>query len=44
MMAYAAKMCDDARELEKSNDTVLRRPHHSKQQILTKRTLMEKEQ
>jgi len=44
MMSYAAKMCDDARELEKSNDTVLRQPHHAKQQILTKRKLMEKEQ
>ena len=44
MMAYAAKMCDDAREIEKSNDTVLRRPHHAKQQILNKKILMEKEQ
>jgi methylenetetrahydromethanopterin dehydrogenase len=44
MMRTAAMMCDDAREIEKSNDTVLRKPHHSKQQILTKRSLMEKEQ
>ncbi len=43
MMSHAAKMCDEAREIEKSNDTVLRRPHHAKQQLLTKRKLIEKE-
>ena len=43
MMSYAAKMCDEAREIEKANDTVLRRPHHSKQHLLTKRGLHEKE-
>ena len=43
MMSYAAKMCDGAREIEKSNDTVLRKPHHAKQQLLTKKGLMEKE-
>jgi len=44
MMRTAANLCDDAREMEKANDTVLRTPHHSKQQILVKRGLMEKEQ
>ncbi|MHA1804806.1 MAG: F420-dependent methylenetetrahydromethanopterin dehydrogenase [Promethearchaeota archaeon] len=43
MMRYAAKMCDDAREIEKSNDTVLRTPHRSSQELLSKRGLMEKE-
>jgi len=43
MMSYAAKMCDEAREIEKANDTVLRRPHHAKQHLLTKRGLHEKE-
>jgi methylenetetrahydromethanopterin dehydrogenase len=44
MMRTAAFMCDQAREIEKSNDTVLRRPHHAKQHMLTKKRLMEKEQ
>ncbi|MFX0031574.1 MAG: F420-dependent methylenetetrahydromethanopterin dehydrogenase [Candidatus Hodarchaeota archaeon] len=44
MMRTAAIMCDQAREIEKSNDTVLRTPHHAKQHILTKRALMEKEE
>lgn len=43
MMRTAAIMCDTAREIEKSNDTVIRRPHHAKQQILTKVKLHEKE-
>ena len=43
MMSYAAKMCDEAREIEKSNDTVLRMPHHAKQQILKKVRLHDKE-
>ena len=43
MMANAAKMCDEARNIEKSNDTVLRRPHHAKQNLLMKRALMDKE-
>ena len=43
MMRTAALMCDEAREIEKSNDTVIRRPHHAKQHILTKRKLHEKE-
>ena len=44
MMRTAAMMCDEAREIEKSNDSVMRKPHHAKQQILTKKALMEKEQ
>ena len=44
MMRTAALMCDKAREIEKSNDTVLRIPHHSKQHLLKKKALMEKEQ
>ncbi|MFX1573053.1 MAG: F420-dependent methylenetetrahydromethanopterin dehydrogenase [Promethearchaeota archaeon] len=44
MMRTAALMCDEARELEKSNDTVIRRPHHSKQHLLTKLGLYDKEQ
>jgi methylenetetrahydromethanopterin dehydrogenase len=44
MMRTAALLCDEARELEKSNDTVIRRPHHAKQNILTKIKLHDKEQ
>ncbi len=44
MMRTAALMCDEAREIEKYNDSVLRRPHHTKQHFLTKRGLHEKEQ
>lgn len=44
MMRTAARMCDQAREIEKYNDSVLRRPHHAKQHFLTKRKLHEKEQ
>jgi methylenetetrahydromethanopterin dehydrogenase len=43
MMRTAALMCDEAREIEKSNDTVIRRPHHAKQHMLTKVKLHEKE-
>ena len=43
MMRTAASMCDDAREIEKSNDTVIRRPHHAKQHFLTKIGLHDKE-
>jgi methylenetetrahydromethanopterin dehydrogenase len=44
MMRTAAIMCDQARELEKSNDTVLRMPHHTRQQLLKKIRLMDKEE
>jgi len=43
MMKTAAELCTQAREIEKSNDTVLRTPHHAKQHLLTKRKLHEKE-
>lgn len=44
MMSYSATMCMDAREMEKSNDTVIRKPHHSNQHFLTKIKLNDKEQ
>jgi methylenetetrahydromethanopterin dehydrogenase len=44
MMRTAALMCDEAREIEKVNDTVIRRPHHAKQHLLNKIGLYEKEQ
>jgi methylenetetrahydromethanopterin dehydrogenase len=44
MMRTAARMCDEAREIEKFNDTVIRRPHHAKQQFLNKIGLYDKEQ
>ncbi|MFX0038170.1 MAG: F420-dependent methylenetetrahydromethanopterin dehydrogenase [Promethearchaeota archaeon] len=44
MMRTAALMCDKAREIEKSNDTVIRRPHHAKQHFLIKIGLYDKEQ
>ncbi|MHA1491122.1 MAG: F420-dependent methylenetetrahydromethanopterin dehydrogenase [Promethearchaeota archaeon] len=44
MMKTAAELCVDAREMEKSNNTVRRRPHHSKQRLLTKIGLFDKEQ
>ena len=43
MMKTSAELCMEAREIEKSNDSVLRMPHHAKQHILTKRKLHEKE-
>ena len=43
MMRTAAIMCDQAREIEKSNDTVQRTPHHSNQTLLKKKGLLEKE-
>lgn len=44
MMAVAAKLADEARELEKGEDTVLRKPHADDGKILSKRKLMEKPQ
>ena len=44
MMKTAAELCIQAREIEKSNDTVLRRPHNAKQYLLAKRKLHEKEE
>jgi len=43
MMRTAAKLCDEAREIEKSEDSVLRRPHGRKGELLSKRKLMENE-
>jgi len=43
MMKTAAELCVAAREIEKSNDTVMRTPHHSSQRLLKKIGLMEKE-
>ncbi|MBD3195102.1 MAG: F420-dependent methylenetetrahydromethanopterin dehydrogenase [Candidatus Lokiarchaeota archaeon] len=43
MMKTAADLCQTAREIEKSNDTVIRRPHKSNQVLLEKRALHEKE-
>ncbi len=42
MMKYAAKLADEARELEKSNDNVYRSPHSKVGVILSKRKLIEK--
>jgi methylenetetrahydromethanopterin dehydrogenase len=44
MMAVAAKLADEARELEKGGDTVLRKPHTDDGKILSKRNLMKKPQ
>ncbi len=44
MMRTAAQMCDQAREIEKGSDSVLRRPHHAKQNILSKKKLFDKEE
>ncbi len=41
MMRQAAKLADEAREIEKSNDTVLRTPHAPDGTVLSKRELME---
>jgi methylenetetrahydromethanopterin dehydrogenase len=42
MMAAAAKLAEEARELEKGGDSVLRRPHADDGRLLSKRKLMEK--
>ncbi|MFO8019076.1 MAG: F420-dependent methylenetetrahydromethanopterin dehydrogenase [Promethearchaeia archaeon] len=42
MMKTAANLCDTAREIEKSNDTVLREPHRRTQELLAKRKLLKK--
>ncbi len=44
MMRIAAKLADEAREIEKSNDTVFRNPHSKDGRILSKFKLMEKPQ
>ncbi len=42
MMRIAAKLADEAREIEKSNDTVYRNPHAKDGKILSKTQLMAK--
>lgn len=42
MMRIAAKLADEARELEKANDTVVRMPHSAEGEILYKEKLLEK--
>lgn len=42
MMRYAARLLDEAREIEKGADTLARRPHHPDGTILKKEKLMEK--
>lgn len=42
MMSFAAKLADEAREIEKRADTVLRKPHHDDGTRLVKRKLIEK--
>jgi len=42
MMREAARLADEAREIEKAEDAVLRTPHNSEGAVLQKRKLMEK--
>ena len=42
MMREAARLADEAREIEKSGDIVLRTPHHDDGTVLSKRKLIEK--
>ena len=42
MMREAAKLADEARELDKAEDMILRTPHHNDGSILLKRKLLEK--
>lgn len=42
MMETAARLASEARELEKSSDSLLRKPHASDGRLLSKRKLMEK--
>jgi len=42
MMRIAAKLADEAREIEKSNDTLVRMPHSPEGVVLYKEKLMEK--
>jgi len=43
MMRTAAQLCDEVREIEKSNDSVVRIPHNAKQYLMKKVKLIEKE-
>ena len=42
MMRIASMLADEAREIEKTNDTVFRNPHAKDGKILSKNKLMEK--
>ncbi len=42
MMRYAAKLADEAREIEKANDSICRTPHAKDGRVLSKRELMKK--
>lgn len=42
MMRQAARLADEAREIEKSEDTVSRTPHYDDGSVLLKRKLIEK--
>jgi methylenetetrahydromethanopterin dehydrogenase len=42
MLRHAAMLCDEAREIEKSNDSVVRFPHRKMGMTLEKRKLLEK--
>jgi len=42
LMREASRLADEAREIEKNSDTLLRMPHHKTGVILTKRKLSEK--
>ncbi|AIJ05752.1 F420-dependent methylene tetrahydro methanopterin dehydrogenase [Methanocaldococcus bathoardescens] len=44
MLRYAAKLVDEARELEKAMDAVSRKPHSTEGKRLSKKALMEKPQ
>ncbi len=43
-MRAAARLADEAREMEKANDSVLRKPHAKDGRLLTKTKLLEKPQ
>ena len=42
MLKVAARLAEEARDLEKSEDTVLRTPHHPTGRTLSKTKLLEK--
>jgi methylenetetrahydromethanopterin dehydrogenase len=44
MVRAASKMADEAREIEKAPDVLLRKPHHKDGSLMAKRKLMEKPQ
>ncbi|HEY9245601.1 MAG TPA: F420-dependent methylenetetrahydromethanopterin dehydrogenase [Candidatus Methanoperedens sp.] len=43
-MRAAAKLADEAREMEKANDSVFRKPHAKDGRLLAKTKLLEKPQ